>query len=149
MVTESSEINGNAKHDHPQETEERGGSTINTISVPVKTCRNCRETFVNGYHGAVGMGGIVYWAMRGRGERCPKCKKREFSVRYYSLFLGGASEIETDSATTSMISERNPPTAVRSSPPIAQQEPTKHCRFCGGGLPIDALYCEHCGKRLN
>lgn len=59
-----------------------------TIKVNVKTCRNCRHVFVEGYHGSLGIqfwlsaftffGGIAYWALRGRGIRCPRCKKRHF-----------------------------------------------------------------------
>jgi hypothetical protein len=65
-----------------------------TINVPIKTCRNCGEVFIIGYHASVGIhfwltfltgliGGIVYWAVRGRNERCPVCKGRDIDVREY------------------------------------------------------------------
>jgi len=54
---------------------------------------------VIGYHASVGIqfwltvitfiGGIIYWAVRGRSERCPKCKSRDFDVVY--------KEIDTES----------------------------------------------------
>jgi len=62
-----------------------------TITMTVKTCRNCGHVFVEGYYGSLGMqfwlsaftlfGGIAYWALRGRGERCPRCKKRHFGTQ--------------------------------------------------------------------
>jgi len=65
------------------------------INVPVKTCKRCGEKFVVGYYASVGIqfwltwltfiGGIIYWAVRGRGERCPKCKNREFEVKYMEI----------------------------------------------------------------
>ncbi|MGH9984431.1 MAG: hypothetical protein ACRD8W_10810 [Nitrososphaeraceae archaeon] len=65
-----------------------------TINVPIKTCRNCGEVFIIGYHASVGIqfwltfltgliGGIVYWAVRGRRERCPICKSKDIDVREY------------------------------------------------------------------
>jgi len=64
------------------------GLAVAQINVPVKTCTSCGEVFVIGYHASVGVqfwitaltliGGIVYWAVRGRSERCPKCKGRNF-----------------------------------------------------------------------
>jgi hypothetical protein len=60
------------------------------INIPVKTCKSCGEIFVIGYHASVGIqfwltvltffGGIVYWAVRGRSERCPMCKGREYET---------------------------------------------------------------------
>ena len=65
------------------------------LSVPVKTCKNCGEIFVTGYHASVGiqfwitaftiLGGIIYWAIRGKGERCPKCRGREFDIDHKTL----------------------------------------------------------------
>ncbi|MGY5143198.1 MAG: hypothetical protein ACW9XH_01830 [Candidatus Nitrosopumilus sp. bin_32a] len=65
------------------------------INTPVKTCKSCGEIFVTGYHASVGVqfwitvltvvGGIVYWAVRGRGERCPKCKGRVFDISYKTI----------------------------------------------------------------
>jgi len=65
------------------------------INVPIKTCKRCGEKFVVGYYASVGIqfwltlltfiGGIIYWAVRGRGERCPKCKNREFEVKYMEI----------------------------------------------------------------
>ena len=62
------------------------------INVPVKTCKSCGEIFVPGYHASVGIqfwltfltfvGGIVYWAVRGRSKRCPKCKGREYTITF-------------------------------------------------------------------
>lgn len=62
-----------------------------TITVTVKTCRNCGHIFAEGYHGSLGIqfwlsaftffGGMAYWAVRGRGERCPLCKKRHFDCQ--------------------------------------------------------------------
>jgi len=56
---------------------------MNEINIPVKTCKNCGEIIVVGYHASVGLqfwitvltsvGGIVYWSVRGRSERCPMC----------------------------------------------------------------------------
>ena len=49
------------------------------LNIPIKTCKNCGEIFVTGYHASVGIqfwwtaltfiGGIVYWAVRGRSEK--------------------------------------------------------------------------------
>jgi hypothetical protein len=65
------------------------------INIPVKTCRSCEEIFVTGYHASVGIqfwltaltffGGIVYWAVRGRSERCPKCKGREYETTFKTI----------------------------------------------------------------
>ena len=65
------------------------------INIPVKTCKNCGEIFVVGYHASVGIqfwitvltfvGGIVYWAVRGRSERCPKCKGKEYETSYKKI----------------------------------------------------------------
>ncbi|MDW0136102.1 MAG: hypothetical protein QOK88_11480 [Nitrososphaeraceae archaeon] len=30
-------------------------------------------------------GGIVYWAVRGRSERCPKCKGREYETTFKTI----------------------------------------------------------------
>lgn len=64
-----------------------------TINVPVKACRKCGEVFVIGYNASVGIqfwltfltwiGGIIYWGVRGRGERCPTCKSREVDMLEY------------------------------------------------------------------
>lgn len=69
------------------------------INIPIKTCKSCGEKYVVGYHASVGIqfwltvitfiGGIIYWAVRGRSERCPKCKSRDFDVVY--------KEIDTES----------------------------------------------------
>jgi hypothetical protein len=65
------------------------------LNAPVKKCKNCREVFVVGYHASVGIqfwltwlttiGGIIYWAIRGGGERCPKCKSRDLDVTYREI----------------------------------------------------------------
>jgi hypothetical protein len=65
------------------------------LNIPVKTCRSCGEVFVIGYHASVGIqfwwtaltliGGIVYWAVRGRTERCPKCKGKEYETTFKTL----------------------------------------------------------------
>lgn len=66
------------------------------INAPVKRCKSCGEVFVEGYHASVGIqfwltwlggiiGGVVYWAVRGRGERCPKCKSRNLDVTYKEI----------------------------------------------------------------
>ncbi len=65
------------------------------INIPVKTCKGCGEIFIVGYHASVGIqfwlttltffGGIVYWAVRGRSERCPKCKGREYETSFKKL----------------------------------------------------------------
>ena len=65
------------------------------INIPVKTCKSCGEIFVTGYHASVGIqfwltvltffGGIVYWAVRGRSERCPKCKGREYETTFKTI----------------------------------------------------------------
>jgi hypothetical protein len=31
------------------------------------------------------IGGIIYWAVRGRSERCPKCKGRELDTSFKLL----------------------------------------------------------------
>ena len=66
------------------------GWLLGQINVPVKTCTDCGEVFVIGYHASIGIqfwltvltliGGIVYWAVRGRSERCPKCKGRNYQT---------------------------------------------------------------------
>lgn len=65
------------------------------INIPVKTCKSCGEKFVTGYPACVGIqfwltaltffGGIVYWAVRGRSERCPKCKGREDETTFKTI----------------------------------------------------------------
>jgi len=65
------------------------------LNVPIKTCKSCGEVFVIGYHASVGIqfwwtaltliGGIVYWAVRGRTERCPKCKGKEYETAFKTL----------------------------------------------------------------
>jgi len=65
------------------------------LNIPIKTCKNCGEIFVTGYHASVGIqfwwtaltfiGGIVYWAVRGRSERCPKCKGQELNVQFKTI----------------------------------------------------------------
>ena len=70
--------------------EEYSKMAMGQINVPVKTCTNCGEVFVIGYNASVGIqfwitaltlvGGIVYWAVRGRSERCPKCKGRNYQT---------------------------------------------------------------------
>ena len=65
------------------------------INIPVKTCKNCGEIFVVGYHASVEIqfwitvltfvGGIVYWAVRGRSERCPMCKGKEYETSYKKI----------------------------------------------------------------
>lgn len=65
-------------------------NVMGQINVPVKTCTNCGEVFVIGYHASVGVqfwitvltvvGGVVYWAVRGRSERCPKCKGKNYQT---------------------------------------------------------------------
>jgi len=68
---------------------------LTQLNVPVKTCKNCGEIFVTGYHASVGIqfwytaltfiGGIIYWAVRGRSERCPKCKGMELDTSFKIL----------------------------------------------------------------
>ncbi|HII36211.1 MAG TPA: hypothetical protein HA319_04090 [Nitrosopumilaceae archaeon] len=68
---------------------------MSQLNVPVKTCKNCGEIFVTGYHASVGIqfwytaltfiGGIIYWAVRGRSERRPKCKGRELDTSFKLL----------------------------------------------------------------
>lgn len=65
------------------------------INTPVKTCKSGGEIFVTGYYASVGIqfwltalsffGGIVYWAVRGRSERCPKCKGREYETTFKTI----------------------------------------------------------------
>jgi len=65
------------------------------LNIPIKTCKNCGEIFVIGYNASVGVqfwltcltfiGGIIYWAIRGRNERCPRCLKTEFNVEMRKL----------------------------------------------------------------
>jgi predicted nucleic-acid-binding Zn-ribbon protein len=65
------------------------------INIPVKTCKSCGEIFVAGYHASVGIqfwltaltffDGIVCWAVRGRSERCPKCKGREYETTFKTI----------------------------------------------------------------
>ena len=65
------------------------------INIPVKACKSCGEIFVIGYHASVGIqfwltaltffGGIVYWSVRGRSERCPKCKGREYETNFKTI----------------------------------------------------------------
>lgn len=65
------------------------------INIPVKTCKNCGEIFVVGYHASVGVqfwitvltfvGGIVYWAVRGRSERCLICKGKEYETSFKKI----------------------------------------------------------------
>ena len=65
------------------------------INIPIKTCKSCGEIFVTGYHASVGIqfwltaltffGRIVYWAVRGRSERCPKCKGREYETTFKTI----------------------------------------------------------------
>jgi len=67
------------------------------LNIPVKVCRKCGEIFVTGYHASVGIqfwltfltfiGGIIYWAVRGRGERCPKCKSRDIELLKYERII--------------------------------------------------------------
>lgn len=33
----------------------------------------------------VSVGGIIYWAVRGRSERCPRCKSRDLEVTYKEI----------------------------------------------------------------
>lgn len=75
----------------------KGGVLRLEINVPVKRCRCCGEVFVVGYYASVGIqfwltlltfiGGIIYWAIRGRGERCPKCKSRDIEVMKYERIV--------------------------------------------------------------
>ncbi|HKQ21762.1 MAG TPA: hypothetical protein VJS91_06965 [Nitrososphaeraceae archaeon] len=65
------------------------------INIPVKTCKSCGEIFVTGYYASVGIqfwltaltffGEIVYWAVRGRSEPCPKCKGREYETTFKTI----------------------------------------------------------------
>jgi hypothetical protein len=129
------------------------GSQIRTIKVPVKTCSKCGETFVNGYHGSVGIeywldmtivGGIVYWAVRGRGERCPRCKKRKFSVRSYDLSIESDVVIPTIvQATINMPKEARQETSA----PVAPTK-SRFCVACGHEILPDSKFCEGCGKKL-
>lgn len=32
--------------------------------------------------------------------------------------------------------------------PIPKEKPVKYCRTCGGRMPIDALFCSNCGKKV-
>ena len=64
------------------------------INIPVKTCKRCGEIFVTGYYASVG---IQFWltaltlvesfigAVRGRSERCPKCKGREYETTFKTI----------------------------------------------------------------
>lgn len=68
---------------------------MNEIKIPVKTCKCCGEIFVTEYHASVGIqfwltaltffGGIVFWAVRGRSQRCPKCKGREYETTFKTI----------------------------------------------------------------
>ncbi len=112
-----------------------------TVSVSVKTCQSCGHVFVEGYHGSLGIqfwlsaftffGGIFYWALRGRGERCPRCKKRGFSVRYCIIPLGIMNW--QDGTGTA---------------PIAPAAGTVHCSACGREALPRSVFCEGCGNRL-
>jgi len=112
------------------------------LSVRVKTCCNCGHVFVEGYHGSVGIqfwlsaltlvGGIAYWAMRGRGERCPLCKKKAFIVRQGTIIID---------ATDGMI-DPNSSNVIRAHGAII-------CSACGREAPPKSAYCEGCGKMLN
>ena len=65
------------------------------LNIPIKTCKNCGEIFVIGYNASVGLqfwltcltfiDGIIYWAIRGRSERCPRCLKIEFNTEMRKL----------------------------------------------------------------
>jgi hypothetical protein len=55
----------------------------------IKRCNHCGTKFIIGYYGSVGaafwltligiLPGIIYWALRGRGERCPNCRRKQFT----------------------------------------------------------------------
>jgi hypothetical protein len=112
-----------------------------TIPVSVKTCQSCGHVFVEGYHGSLGIqfwlstltlvGGIAYWALRGRGERCPRCKKRGFNVRCCIIPLG-------------IMNWQNSAGAA----PIAPAAGTVRCSACGREAFSGSVYCEGCGNRL-
>jgi len=65
------------------------------MKIPLKTCKNCGNTFVIGKYGSLGVmfwltaltliGGIIYWAIR-RKERCPsRGGKTSFDVEYKEI----------------------------------------------------------------
>ncbi len=68
------------------------------MKVPVKICKSCGEVYIIPYIPSLGVqfwlaaftgiGGIIYWAIRGRGIRCPKCHSRNFDVVLRELDLG-------------------------------------------------------------
>ncbi|MCX6651192.1 MAG: hypothetical protein NT131_06015 [Methanomassiliicoccales archaeon] len=112
-----------------------------TIPVNVKTCQSCGHVFVEGYHGSLGIqfwlsaltffGGIAYWALRGRGERCPRCKKRRFSVRYCIIHLGIMNWQDGAGAVL-----------------VAPTSGSARCSACGREALPDSVHCEGCGSKL-
>ncbi|NMC60467.1 MAG: zinc-ribbon domain-containing protein [Candidatus Methanofastidiosa archaeon] len=97
--------------------------------------------FVEGYHGSLGiqfwlsaltfLGGIIYWAVRGRRERCPVCKKSILIERKGVVIIdepGGNSNYEKD-------------------PSSKKEANFTLCPSCGRKNIPDSVYCEGCGKK--
>lgn len=156
MATNASEIGFDGKLNNPGATPNPADIPARIIRVPLKTCNKCGETFINGYHGSVGIefwlditliGGIVYWAMRGRGERCPRCKSKRFSVRTYVLPFDGDLTIPKNAGS---IGSPGFSGYGRHMPIRSQGSETKngHCVNCGNPILPDSNYCEKCGKKI-
>lgn len=156
MKTGLSEISVDEKQENPVATPNLTDVPARIIRVPLKTCNKCGETFINGYHGSVGIefwldmtliGGIVYWAMRGRGERCPRCKSKRFSVRTYVLPFDGDSAIPNSFPST-----RPAGTTVggKQGQIHSRGVETKngYCFNCGHTIIPGSIYCEKCGSKI-
>jgi len=60
------------------------------VTVPIKTCKQCGEVYVVPYIPSLGLQavfsmffglfGLIYWWIRGRGIRCPRCHSRDYVV---------------------------------------------------------------------
>ena len=111
------------------------------VSFNVKTCQRCGQIFVEGYHGSLGVqfwltaftffGGIAYWVLRGRGERCPRCKKRKFTVLQYTVTTDTANGINCSKVISS-----------------AKKAYDVLCPFCGRMMIYGSACCEGCGRKL-
>lgn len=154
MGTSTSELHVNEEQNYPQAIPNTSGLPLRIIRVSVKTCSKCGEVFVTGYHASVGImywldativGGPLYWAFRGRGERCPKCKKRKFSARLYDMPIDANAVVPVSRpATISTPKEAKQEVSARVAP-----AKSRFCTACGHEIMPDSKFCEGCGKKLD
>ena len=65
------------------------------ISVPVRTCMKCGVVYVVPYIPSLGIQavlamffglfGLIYWWIRGRGIRCPRCHSKDCMVTFKEI----------------------------------------------------------------